>query len=184
MLQEIFDVKRQLDQQGIFFCFNGPISQELVTDIGEMLSQKMRLEMTKRTIITRVFSVIIENAQNILHYSDAPSAETDVFEDMGEYRHGFLAIGHDQEHYWVISGNMIDNKKVDQLRKNLTKLQQMSKVELKHYYLEQRRKPMDEKSKGAGLGFIEMARKASRPLEFTFTRLNDTMSFFSLKIVI
>ena len=84
----------------------------------------------------------------------------------------------------MLSGNIIESDKVERLRKKLTKLQKMNKKELKKYYLEQRRKEPDEGSKGAGLGFIEMARRASYPIEFEFKQIDEKRSFFSLKTVI
>jgi hypothetical protein len=41
-----------------------------------------------------------------------------------------------------------------------------------------------EGSRGAGLGFIDMAKKASKPIEFDFRKLNENFSFFSMKTVI
>ncbi len=60
----------------------------------------------------------------------------------------------------------------------------MSKDELKEYYKAQRRKSPEEGSKGAGLGFIDMAKKASEPIEFDFKPIDEKVSFFSLKTVI
>ncbi|MCZ6898904.1 MAG: DUF6272 family protein, partial [Bacteroidetes bacterium] len=37
---------------------------------------------------------------------------------------------------------------------------------------------------GAGLGFVDMARKSGHKLEFGFETMNDEFSFFSLKSVI
>ena len=79
---------------------------------------------------------------------------------------------------------MIENDKVERLRKKLTKLQKMDKEELKQYYREQRKKEPEAESKGAGLGFIEMAKRASRPIEFEFEQIDAKRSFFSLKTVI
>jgi hypothetical protein len=60
----------------------------------------------------------------------------------------------------------------------------MSKEDLKYSYKEQRGKGPEEGSKGAGLGFLEMAKKASQPIEFDFKDVDDHMTFFSLKTVI
>ena len=41
-----------------------------VTEIGAILEQKMSLEKANRTTIVRVFSLVVEKMQNIIHYSD------------------------------------------------------------------------------------------------------------------
>ena len=59
----------------------------------------------------------------------------------------------------------------------------MSKEELRALYKEQLRADPEEGSKGAGLGFMEIARRASKPIEFDFTDLGD-YTFFALKATI
>ena len=49
----------------------------------------------------------------------------------------------------------------------------MSKDELKALYKEQLRAEPEKGSKGAGLGFMEIARRASKPIEFDFTDVDD-----------
>ena len=44
----------------------------------------------------------------------------------------------------------------------------MTPDEKKAFYKEVRKKEPDETSKGAGLGFIEMARKSEYPVDFDF----------------
>jgi hypothetical protein len=60
----------------------------------------------------------------------------------------------------------------------------MSKDELKVHYKEQLRAEPEEGSKGAGLGFMEIARRASKPIEFDFTEVDADHSFFALKATI
>jgi hypothetical protein len=59
----------------------------------------------------------------------------------------------------------------------------MSKEELRALHKEQLRADPEEGSKGAGLGFMEIARRASKPIEFDFTDLGD-YTFFALKATI
>jgi hypothetical protein len=184
MLQDLYEFKKNLDNQGIFFCFNGPISQDIVTDIGAILVQQMNLEKVSKTTVIRTFSMLVEKAQNIIHYSDEKSSKEKRIEGEQELSHGIIVIGYEDGHYWVLSGNIIESDKVERLRKKLTKLQRMNKDELKEYYREQRRKEPDKGSKGAGLGFIEMAKRASYPIEFEFKQIDKKRSFFSLKTVV
>jgi hypothetical protein len=60
----------------------------------------------------------------------------------------------------------------------------MSKDELKALYKEQLRAAPEEGSKGAGLGFMEIARRASKPIEFDFTEIDANYVFFALKATI
>jgi hypothetical protein len=59
----------------------------------------------------------------------------------------------------------------------------MSRDELKVYYKECRKKKKTDSVKGAGLGFIDMARKSSRPLDYSITPIDGENSFFTMKVV-
>ena len=185
MMQNLYDLKNLLHEDGIFFCLSGPISQRFVTEIGAMLEQKMNMENASRTTILRVFSLVVEKMQNIIHYSDEKAIDDNSGDDIEKpLSFGIIAIGYEQERYFVLSGNLIAANKVERLRQRLLQIQRMSKDELKEYYREQRRKEPEIGSKGAGLGLIEIAKKASAPIEFDFIPVNEAMSFFSMKTII
>ena len=57
----------------------------------------------------------------------------------------------------------------------------MNKEELRALHKEQLRAAPEEGSKGAGLGIMEIARRASRPIEFDFADVDDYYAFFTLK---
>ena len=178
MLERLYQFKSDLDQQGIFFCFSGPISQALLMEVGDTLRNKMAREKTSPSIILKVFAMFVEQAQNIIHYS-AEEVASNQSED--GLRNGIIVVGYNNGHHYVLCGNMIENQDVSILSEQLNKLQTMNKEELKIYYKEQRRKAPHEKSKGAGLGFIELARRSITPIQFDFRKINENQSFFSLK---
>ncbi len=183
MPESLYDFKKKLNEKGIFFCFSGPISQDLLVELGDTLKQKMKLDEASSSTVLRVFSMVVEKAQNIIHYSAEKIPNTDS-EEKGELKLGIIAVGYEDNHYFVSCGNLLENKKVEKLREKLTRLQKMDKEEIKNYYKEQRKKRGDEESKGAGLGLIEIARKADKPIEFDFKKIDEKFSFFSSKIVI
>ena len=69
-------------------------------------------------------------------------------------------------------------------RARLSKIRDMSKDELKVLYKEQLRAEPEDGSKGAGLGFMEIARRASKPIEFDFPDFDSDYAFFALKATI
>lgn len=175
MLTDLYDFKEDLAKRGIFFCLSGPISQNLVAEIATTLEQKMNLEETSKSTVLRVFSTVVENAQNIMRYSDEKEEQLSL---------GIIAVGYEDSHYFVLCGNVIENTKVDGLRARLSELRDKDKKALKKLYRERLRQGPPKESRGAGLGFIEMAKKASKPIEFDFRKLNENFSFFSMKTVI
>ncbi|MBF0118528.1 MAG: hypothetical protein HQK79_06805 [Desulfobacterales bacterium] len=184
MLDSLYKFKNHLNKQGVFFCFSGPISQSLMVEIGDTLEQKMRLEEASQSTISGVFSVVIEGVQNIIHYSDEKAPASMLGFNEGEFSVGIVAIGYEDDHYFVTCGNMIKNNKISAFRNRLMNLQNMNKEEIKRFYKEQRRKETQEGSKGAGLGFIELAKRSIKPIDFNFENIDNDFSFFSFVIVI
>lgn len=182
ILDNLYDFKTELDGHGIFLAFSGPISQELLVEIGEALKNKMKLEEASPSTTTHVFSMLIEQAQNIIRYSNEKVPDDTNLENA--LSSGILIVGYNQEHYYVLCGNKVYNTTVQSLTDKLSTLKNMTKEELKLYFKEQRRKPPPKDSKGAGLGFIELARTSVKPIEFNFQEIDDKFSFFSLKTYI
>ncbi len=186
MIKNLYQFREILRQQGVYFSFMGPMSQTLMEGLSTILRQKLKLEEASTPTIKNVFAVVIEQAQNIIYYS---AERVSIGEESGaheEYPVGAIVIGFDGEHYFVVSGNMIQKSKVEILKERLTPLQTMTKEELKKLFKESRRKGREpgSDSKGAGLGFIDMARKASAPIQFDFQDIDENMSFFSLMTLI
>ena len=73
------------------------------------------------------------------------------------------------------------NSDVERLSEKLAALRKLDKGELKSLYRKTLRAPVDEDSKGAGIGFIDIARRSSRIIDFDFVTLDETYAFFCLK---
>jgi hypothetical protein len=178
MLERLYDFKLEHNRHGIFLCFSGHITQELLVEIGDTLKLKMRQEEVNSATILKVFAMFIEQAQNILRYSAETVLHPTAEQKLGG---GIMMVGYEQQHYYVICGNVIENQHIPKLSSYLNALKYMSKEELKQFYKERRKNDIPEDSRGAGLGFIELARKASSPIEFNFRSIDENYSFFSLK---
>ena len=100
---------------------------------------------------------------------------------MLEIRYGIVTIGQEGSEYVVQAGNLVAQKDVERLRTRLIKIRDMNKEELRALHKEQLRAAPEEGSKGAGLGIMEIARRASKPIEFDFTDVDGDYAFFTLK---
>ena len=94
---------------------------------------------------------------------------------------GVLTIGKEGGDYVLLSGNLIRREDVERVSAKLNEIQGMDHDQLKRRYKLKLKEGPDEFSRGAGIGFIEIARRASRPIEFDFTDVDERHSFFALK---
>jgi len=181
-MNSLYTLKENLNENGIFLCFRGPFSQELMVEVGALLKDKMASEDASPSTIFKVFSIFVEQSQNIIHHSADKLPDTDPVE--ADPMSGVVAVGVREGTYFVSAGNRIKNSEIDQLQGQLTQLQHMDRDALNQLYREQRRNRTGKGQLSGGLGLIELARKASQPIEFHFEAINDKISFFIIKAVI
>jgi Family of unknown function (DUF6272) len=183
MLAEFYrSFKTVLNEEGIIFSFSGYMSEGILYSLGEALRQKMILEEADVTTVKKVFSVFVEQAQNIIRYS-ADKVLGHVGEDV-ELSSGIVTIGNKGGRFFIACANKVRQGDVERLRQRLEMLQSMSKDDIKAYYKEQLREVPDGASRGATIGLIEIARRASEPIQFDFAPADDETSFFCLKVLI
>jgi hypothetical protein len=178
----MYNLKKNLTENGIFLCFNGPFSQGLMVEIGDILKQRLKAAHVDDPTILKVFSAMVEQSQNILHHSAEKLIETNTVDH--EIMLGIIAVGSRDSQYFILGGNKIRNSEVEPLKEKLSQLSVMNKDELKSLYKEQRKTDPADPAKGAGLGLIDLARKSSQPIEFSFDKLDQDFSYFSIKTVI
>ena len=86
--------------------------------------------------------------------------------------------------YQIASGNSIRKCDVEPLKSKLEEINCLDKEGLKQLYKEQRRKERSPDAKSAGLGLIDIARRAMSGLEYRFDPQDDEYDFFSLRVTI
>ena len=81
-----------------------------------------------------------------------------------------------------MSGNPIRKGNIDRLKKALEHINGLDKDGLKELYKEIIKNTTISEKGGAGLGFVDMARKSGDKIEYSFPELNSEYSFFCLKV--
>jgi len=91
-------------------------------------------------------------------------------------------ISKDDQRYCVMTGNPILKENVGGLKADLDELNSKDKEGLKEMYKDIIKNTQISEKGGAGLGFVDMARKSGEKLEFTFEKMDDHHDFFCLKV--
>ncbi|WP_449225612.1 SiaB family protein kinase [Azospirillum argentinense] len=179
LAQQYAGIKRDLDEKGIIFSFSGYLSEGILYSLGEALREKMTLEETDGPTVRRVFAVFVEQMQNIIRYS--AEKVTGAREKAVELSAGMVTIGMEGGKVFIVCGNTVYNADVPRLRDRLEHLKSLDKDAIKTYYREQLREAPEEGARGANIGLIEIARRASEPIEYDFLEMDEGKSFFCLK---
>ncbi|BBL74367.1 biofilm regulation protein kinase SiaB [Methylomagnum ishizawai] len=176
----LYSLRERFNGENILICFNGPISRSLIEEIGNALRNYLQSAEVRAAAVMDVFSVYIEMSQNIRHYA--------LSHGYGEAEAtATVVIANDERgHYTVSAGNLVEMADGAALKARVETLATLDKTQLKAVYKEQLRKPREPgaAATGAGLGLIEIARKASEPLEASLDELGSGRAFFSLRAII
>ena len=188
LASQLMDLRETLHSQGVIFAYSGYVTEPVLSGVGEALKQKLTIDDADTKTLRSVFAVFVEQMQNIIRYS-AEKAEVSLppapdARALMEIRYGILTIGKEGSDYVVCAGNLVEREDVPRLHARLSRIREMSKDELRALYKEQLRAEPEAGSKGAGLGFMEIARRASKPIEFDFTEIDANYAFFALKATI
>lgn len=175
-----FDKCRELLREGgVVLYFKGPVTQEVVEGLGSMIRRKVDFEIANRTRAAMAFAVLVEQLQNVLRYAaDAVDMAT------GRMASGELIIRLDPDGLCLSCGNLIHKALAARIRERLDALAGTDRETLKALYKSCRQQGPDDQSRGAGLGFLEMARRSVRPMRYQIQSISDDLAWFALDVVI
>ncbi|MAF16064.1 MAG: hypothetical protein CMG93_08780 [Marinomonas sp.] len=177
LVSDLYELRERFDDEKILLCFNGPISRSLIEEIGNALRNYLKSEQASPASAIDVFAVYIELTQNIRHYAlKSELAGADMATVVVSFRDG---------HYHISAGNLVRQQDGESVQSAVNALAGLDKIELKKRYKEQLRKPRDEQATtGAGLGLIDMARKATAPVQASLKPLANETGYLSLSVQI
>ncbi|MDA8426354.1 MAG: SiaB family protein kinase [Treponema sp.] len=173
-MSDLLELKRTLSESGILMSFNGAFTHSIIEEMGNAIRRYLEGENLDKGAVTDVFAVYIEQTQNITNYVARRALEG------GSFGTAIMVIGSDEGFYAVRSGNAIMRPDVPELRSRLEELNGLDKEGLKRLYKRRLREGPPPGSSGAGLGLVDIARRSSGKLEYSFSPLDDAHEFFSL----
>lgn len=157
----------------IIFSYQGAFSTKKVDSILELVEEGILESGGKRKIMKRICSVLIEVLQNGTVHSA---------KDNEGRSHNTLIVNSSKKHFQIIAGNLILNQEAESIRKKIEAMNKLSRSELRKLYIETLCNEEFSTKGGAGLGFLTMAKKSESPIEFSIDSINDSLSYFVLRL--
>lgn len=182
MTLNLYNFYQDAKSKNVMFYYCGPVAHASIEGVAQTLRKNLEYEEVGSLTAQSVFSVFIEQMQNILNYSAERLSNPEATDN--DLRVGVVVIGHEENSFFILCGNKVYNTDIPGLTGKLKSIRNMNKDELKALYKERRRMEPDQESKGAGLGLIEMARKGTEPIEYSFLPIDQEFSFFTIRVVV
>ncbi len=160
-------MKKKANNQAIFPVVAPGTTEDQVSDMLYLYENR-----------DKVFNIMEEALQNIVKHSSEAHAQAGNLVSQS----AIFMIGKQPNQYSIMTGNPIRKADSADLKRKLDDLNKLDKEGLKEMYKEIIKNTQISEKGGAGLGFVDMARKSGEPLEFDFPEMNAEYNFFCLKV--
>ena len=178
-----------VEKLNIKVIYNGPMWEDGVKGLADMVKTHLSHDQLPGNASKAIFSVFVEQVTNILMYSE----EKEKFAQPPDYELVDVSIGtvimgsktDKRDTFFVQTKNAVKNERMAFLTERIDYLNTLDKAGLRQFYKEKMRSDNDDPgSLGAGLGLIEIARRATAPIGYSFAPISDDLSFFTMYVEI
>ncbi len=161
-------------ESSLMFSYKGPFFDEVLGKLIDLIRKNFSFDPV---VDRKIVSVFIELAQNIYHYS----ADFVKIDDK-EYGIGCINITKEinNKFYQFTAGNFVSVEYVKNLEDMCVVLNTLNRDELRKLKRDTRSEltEANERSKGAGIGLIQIALAVNEPFEYEILPHNEEKSFF------
>jgi hypothetical protein len=174
-LEFVYDFYKTMKAHEITLVYEGEITHQITKAFTSLTESNMSKDLESNSVQRKVFHVMVECLQNISKHAD-----TFTNNDFTYSGRGIFMVSKGKDEYNVTTGNVIDNDKTEDLKNLLEQINSLDKDGLKELYKTQMKEGRLSEKGGAGLGFIDIARKTGQKLIYHFLPVSDNSSFFLL----
>ncbi|MCS6820693.1 MAG: SiaB family protein kinase [Microscillaceae bacterium] len=168
---------QQLEFDTLLLAHKGELTQDIMLGILKVIEIKMEVMGESLATRKKVFNITVECLQNIVKYTRLPPGSTCELEPV-------FALTKKGDIFLIASGNSVERSAINKIIEKLNHVNSLDKAGLVQLYKqisqENLKMGMEAHKNSAGLGFVDMARKAGNPLkaEFVDTKYPDYVFFF------
>lgn len=154
------------------------------SDINELLNTlKEIMDKTSEKLVTykKLIILMVEVLENIKKYIDSSIDNPVMVEKYPSY---FLLSKEDENIFYLDARNIIKNSDIDTITKKIELVNSMDTNGLRAYYRQIIANGQFSIEGGAGLGFIELAKTTENKIGYSFDKIDDIYSNYSIKLMI
>ena len=163
-----------LQENKISYIHIGNFNREVADAVLSLTEKNLQTEEQSSKMIKKVFSIMVESIQNITRHQTKQPNEDAL---------GLFLIKKSNDRYYITTGNSVERRNIGDIEKLINNVNLLDKDELKSYYKKILNEGVFSDKGGAGLGFVDMARKSGNKLSYKFIDINKTKSYFYLQTV-
>jgi len=170
----VFEFFNNLRQHRISLVYDGEINYKIIQAFTDLTNNELEYKKEPNPIKKKVFNVLVECLQNISKHAEC------IEKNNNEYGRGIILVSETPESYNITTGNVVKSVNIDKIKLNIDLINSKNKEELREFFKERLSTGRISKKGGAGLGFIDIAKKSGNKLEYSFSDINKDYKFFIL----
>lgn len=170
---------KAMQSRRVKLVYEGEINQSLTKAFAALTEKKLEGANEDVSTAKKVYHVMVECLQNICKHSDDSQKNAD-----GLAGYGIFMIDEENGIYSITTGNIVTKEKSKQTRSVLDSINALSKEEIKAAYVKQMKEGKFSDKSGAGLGFLDMAKKTGNKFQYHIENISGEKDFFILKTIV
>ena len=174
-MERLYSYYKELENDRLSFIFNGDVSDDITDGIIRITEFNVNNFEALAKLSRRISFIMVECFQNVVRHGI--KAESNKEKSSGLFAARLMGDAN-----YVSSINLIDMDEVKLLSDKLSQLNSIEKDKLKALYFEVLNNTDLSAKGGAGLGLIQLARKAGQPISYDFEAISDQLSNFYLSL--
>jgi len=180
---ELLEYYKKMCERHIVLDFQGAMSQDMLVGMAELIKNAPNHDNNKPSTMKKVFSIFIEMAQNIAHYS-LERVQLNGKKGNANVGAGIIVVTRTDKIYSVTSGNLASKSSIDNITQKCDTINRMDREALKQLYKQQIKASRMSGKLGAGVGLIDIVRKSGSPIQYQVTPVDNQNSFLVLSVKI
>ena len=174
-LEFVYSFYKTMEDHEITLVYEGEVTHQITKAFTSLTETNMQKDEESNSTQKKVFHVMVECLQNISKHADNLEGE-----NINREGRGIFMVSKGESEYSVTTGNILENPKATLIAETLDKINKLDHDGLKKLYKQQIKEGRLSNKGGAGLGFIDIAKKTGQAINYNFLNIDDNFSFFVL----
>jgi len=173
----IMRLEKMMAENSIGMVWSGHFSDDIERQVLSLTETRIYEEEIEPKMQRKIFSIMVECLQNISKYKSG----SDIEKDLGI---PVAMIVTEDKGIRIITGNIINNRRIPSLRDKLNTVNRYDKEGLKELYRIFLAGDEVKPEHTGILGLINIARKSGHKLEYDFDPVNKEYSYYVLNVLV
>lgn len=169
---------QNIHDNNIILMYKGILTFDLLSAIIGSVERRINEFETERRIQKKFYSILTECIQNVYYHLE----EVEVKDQSIDAESVLILISAKPKYYSIKTCNSIPKASVKLLSEKIDQINSLDKDELKEMYRLALSNEEFSSKNTAGIGLMEIARKADYKLDYNFEKINDEFSYFNFEI--